>query len=110
MSRGDHEPEQNGTGADSQALVDREIVEALTRTTAHLAAQLTMSQIRLRALATVLERDGTASGADVQAVINEIAQRDLGLYLRENLGDALVEMIEVDDLSRQLEAFLQMPE
>ena len=84
----------------------QEWAEALARTVAHLAAQLTMTQIRLRALATELtERGGVAEDA-VRARVREIAVAETGGYLRENLGEALIEVIDVEALEAEIIAFL----
>lgn len=84
--------------------------ENLARTVAHLAAQLTMNQIRLRALASELAaRDAVAAPA-VQARVDEIAATETGRYLRENLGEALVEVVDVDELTGQIVDFLRHPE
>ena len=81
--------------------------EALTRTVAHLAAQLTMTQIRLRALATELQERGTVDGGAVSARVRAIAVAEGGGYLRQNLGEALVEVIDVEALARDLVAYLE---
>ncbi len=80
--------------------------EALTRTMAHLAAQLTLSQIRLRALATELDERGLVQPAAVCRRVREIAATEAGGYLRQNLGEALVEVIDVEVLERDLIAYL----
>ena len=80
--------------------------EALTRTVAHLAAQLTMAQIRLRALATELQERGEVDGAAVAARVRAIAVAEGGGYLRQNLGEALVEVIDVEALEQDLVDFL----
>jgi hypothetical protein len=84
--------------------------EALARTVAHLAAQLTINQIRLRALATELgERDLVDRGA-VAARVRAIAERETGIYLRENLGESLVELIDVESLEQDLVDYLREDE
>jgi hypothetical protein len=80
--------------------------EALARSVAHLAAQLTMAQIRLRALATELAARGAVDEAAVTARVRAIAAAEAGGYLRQNLGEALVEVIDVDALERDLVAYL----
>jgi hypothetical protein len=91
----------NGRPADEWA-------EMLARTVAHLAAQLTINQIRLRALATELaERDVVAAEA-VRARVRAIAA-ETGRYLRENLGAALVDLIDVDALEADLAVYLSGP-
>lgn len=83
-----------------------EWAELMARTVAHLAAQLTMTQVRLRALATELSERGGVDGGAVQARVREVAAADTGTYLRENLGEVLVEMIDVDTLESDIVAFL----
>jgi hypothetical protein len=80
--------------------------EALARTVAHLAAQLTMTQIRLRALATELTAGGGAGPAALAARVEAIAAAETGDYLRENLGEALAEIIDVETLTADVIAFL----
>ena len=101
-----HPPAGTGPGGvDGRGGAD-EWAETLARTVAHLAAQLTLSQIRLRALASELqERDVVAAGA-VAARVRAIAAAEAGGYLRENLGEALVEVIDVEALERDLIAYL----
>lgn len=82
--------------------LDLEWVEALTRSVAHLAAQLTVAQLQLRALATHLEAKGMADPEAVSAHLALLAERDGGTVLRENLGAALVQVIDFDGLERQL--------
>jgi hypothetical protein len=87
-----------------------EWAELLARTVAHLAAQLTMTQIRLRALATeVTARDAFAAEA-VRERMRRIATAETGRYLRENLGEALVELIDVEALEQEIVAFLAGPD
>jgi len=96
-----------GSGAVSHGHTQEEWVEVLARTVAHLAAQLTMTQIRLRALATEI---GERGGIDADAVCRrtgEIAARETGVYLRENLGDALAALIDLGALESEIVTFLQ---
>ena len=86
----------NGHGHDEE-----EWAEALTRSLAHLAAQLTVNQIRLRALV-----DPVAIAARVRA----IARTETGVYLRENLGESLVDVIDVETLEQDLVDYLQTDE
>lgn len=81
-------------------------VETLVRTVAHLAAQVTMSQIRLRALATELAAAGVADAPAVTARVRTIAEAAAGTYLRENLGEALAEVVDVEALEADVVAFL----
>ncbi|MFN8592819.1 MAG: hypothetical protein U0031_15270 [Thermomicrobiales bacterium] len=92
----------NGHGHEDEAWA-----ELLARSVAHLAAQLTVNQIRLRALATELgERDAVDRDA-VAARVRAIAEAETGAYLRENLGEGLIEIIDVDALEDDLVAYLR---
>jgi hypothetical protein len=91
----------NGHGHDEE-----EWAEALARSVAHLAAQLTINQIRLRALATELGERTLLDPAAVAARVREIAVAETGTYLRENLGESLIEIIDVDALERDLVEYL----
>jgi len=84
----------------------REWTETLVRSVAHLAAQLTLNQIRLRALATELQARDALDQAAVASRVRAIAAAEGGGYLRENLGEALVEVIDVETLEQDLVAFL----
>jgi hypothetical protein len=80
--------------------------EAMARTVAHLAAQLTMSQIRLRALATEMSERGLLDDAAVARRAGQLAVTETGSYLRENLGSVLAEMIDLDALEAEIVSFL----
>jgi hypothetical protein len=81
-------------------------IEALSLIVAHLAAQLTITQIRLRGLATALEAEGLVDPDLVRRRVVETGDREAGYYLRENLGEHLSGIIDVDDLARQIVEFL----
>lgn len=81
--------------------------ELFATTIAHLAAQLTMTQLRLRALATAAAESGAIDPAAVQENLRALAVAETGRYLRENLGDALSEAIDADTLERDIVAFLR---
>lgn len=81
-------------------------IETLAQTVAHLALQLTIAQIQMRGLGTVLERDAKLDAAAVSQATAEIARSDAGRFLSENLGPALVDVIDVADLERQIVTFL----
>lgn len=83
-----------------------EWLEILTRTVAHLAAQLAMTQMRLRAVATALEECGAVDDSAVRAHLRAIAAQETGVYLRENLGQALCEIIDVEQLEADIREFL----
>ena len=80
--------------------------EAIVRTVAHLAAQLTVAQIRLRALATDLDERGLVEPEAVAARVRLLAEREAGETLRENLGEALADVIDTESLERDLVAYL----
>ena len=84
--------------------------EILTRTVGHLAAQLTIAQVRLRALATELHARGAVDPDAVAVRVGTIAAAETAGYLRENLGEALVDVIDVDALTADLIAFLRDPD
>jgi len=96
---------RDGHGGD----VPTEWAEILARTVAHLAAQLTMAQIRLRALATELAEHGTVDPDVVAGRVRALAAVEAGVYLRENLGEALTEVIDVEILEQDLIAYLNAP-
>jgi hypothetical protein len=81
--------------------------ETLVRGVAHLAAQLTVSQIRLRALATELGERDLVDAETVATRVRAIAETATGTYLRENLGDDLAEIIDVEALENELVAYLR---
>ena len=81
--------------------------ELFATTIAHLAAQLTMTQLRLRALATTIAEQGGADPAAVQIRLASLADAETGRYLRQNLGEDLAGAIELDDLERDVIAFLK---
>jgi hypothetical protein len=102
---GEDPADLNGHGHEEE-----EWAEALARTVAHLAAQLTVNQIRLRALATALnERDLVDPGV-VAGHVRAIAEAETGTYLRENLGESLAEIIDLEALERDLVEYLRTDE
>ncbi len=97
----------NGVGRpSSHAHSADEWNEAIVRTVAHLAAQLTVAQIRLRALASDLDERGLVEPATVAARVRTLAEREAGETLRENLGEALVEVIDLEALEGELVEYL----
>lgn len=102
------EYELNGV-QDEHAGHEEDWAEVLARTVAHLAAQLTVSQLRLRALASVLTERGLVEPEGVADRLAELARADGGAYLRENLGAALAEVIDLDTLERELVDYLAAP-
>ena len=99
----DRDPRPSDNGAHD----DPEWVEVMARTVAHLAAQLTITQLRLRALATTLDAAGAVDPDAVRATLGGLANRHAAGFLRENLGEALEEIVEVDELAGQIVAFLE---
>jgi len=93
-------------GRDHHHRTGDEWFEMLTRTVAHLAAQLAMTQMRLRALATALEECGAVDASAVHAHLRAIAAQETGAYLREHLGEALCEIIDVERLAADIQEFL----
>lgn len=83
-----------------------EWAELTARTVAHLAAQVTMMQIRLRALAGELADERAIDSEAVQERVRTIARADAGTYLRENLGEALAGVIDVSALEGEIVGFL----
>ena len=81
-------------------------IELLAQTVAHLALQLTIAQIQLRALGTVLEHNQLVESDAVLDATSQIARENAGRFLSENLGPALADMVDVSDLERQIVAFL----
>jgi hypothetical protein len=81
--------------------------ELFATTIAHLAAQLTMTQLRLRALASIAAESGAIDTSLVAARLSEIAEREGAGYLRENLGAELAEAIDLDDLARDIVSYLR---
>ena len=83
-----------------------ETIESLARTVAHLAVQVTISQIQVRALGGVLEDSGGIASAAVADSTATIAREHARRYLTENLGAELAEMIDLDELEHQVVSYL----
>ncbi len=101
---------QEPAGAEPHVHTNEEWAELMARTVAHLAAQLTMMQIRLRALGGELAAGNAVDAMAVQARAATIARSEAGVYLRENLGEALVDVIDADALTAEIVAFLTTSE
>ncbi len=86
--------------------ISDEWADAMVRTVAHLAAQLTIVQIRLRALATELNAHEAIAGGAVADRVAALAPAEVGSYLRENLGEILEEVIDVETLERDVITYL----
>ncbi len=83
--------------------------EVLVRSVAHLAAQLTTVQIQLRALAEEVEAAGGVDEDAVRDRLRRLAVLRTGPTLRENLGPALADLIDMDSLERDLITWLSGP-
>ena len=92
--------------APAQQRTSDEWTEAMARTVAHMAAQLTMSQIRLRALATEMSARGIIDDDAIARRAGQIAAQETGAYLRENLGTVLADLIDVESLENEIVAYL----
>ncbi|MDQ3693351.1 MAG: hypothetical protein M3464_06965 [Chloroflexota bacterium] len=101
-------PPANGTGnLDGHGHpVSDEWADAMVRTVAHLAAQLTIVQVRLRALASELNAGEAVAAGAVAARVETLARTEAGSYLRENLGEILTEVIDVEALEQDLVRYL----
>jgi hypothetical protein len=97
-------PPANSNG--NEPHVSDEWADAMVRTVAHLAAQLAITQIRLRALASELAARDAATGAAVSGRVASLAESDAGSYLRENLGEILADVIDVEALERDVVTYL----
>ncbi len=114
LGNGGHAPAggeaaSGGAGPAGGRVGSDEWAEALARTVAHLAAQLTVAQLRLRALGSAIAARGLVDPAEVDAYLAAQARVDGGIYLRENLGEALIEVIDVEALEHDLIAYLTSP-
>lgn len=102
---GEDPADLNGHGHEEE-----EWAEALARSVAHLAAQLTVNQIRLRALATALNERDLVDPTVVAGHVRAIAEAETGTYLRENLGESLAEIIDLEALEQDLVEYLRTDE
>ncbi|HEX5500915.1 MAG TPA: hypothetical protein VFX03_16885 [Thermomicrobiales bacterium] len=93
-------------GGDNGMRPPDEWVELLARSLAHLAAQLTVAQIRLRALGSALAAHGEVDAEAVAARVRAVAAAEGAAILRENLGEPLTQVIDIDALERDLIAYL----
>ena len=89
---------------------DEAWAEALARTVAHLAAQLTINQIRLRALATEMREQGLIDPESVAARVRTIAEPKRAPTCARISARALLEVIDVDALEHDLTEYLQSDE
>jgi hypothetical protein len=100
-------PGGDPTGLNGHGHEEEEWAAVLARGIAHLAAQLTVNQIRLRALATEVGARGLVDPDEVAARVRDIAATETGVYLRENLGERLVDVIDVELLEQDLVEYLK---
>lgn len=84
-----------------------EAIEALARTVAHLAVQLTITQIQLRGLGQALAESGAVDGEAVLRATATLARQHAGRFIAENLGDALANLVDTKDLEAQIISFLE---
>ncbi|MFL5762211.1 MAG: hypothetical protein ACJ789_21130 [Thermomicrobiales bacterium] len=99
-----------GNGFHGRQPAAEEWAGLLAHAVAHLAAQLTMTQVRLRAVASEMAGQGIVDQTAVQRRVQAIAQTETGNYLRENLGESLVELIDLESLQADIIDFLNSPE
>jgi hypothetical protein len=81
-------------------------VESLAQTVAHLALQLTIAQLQLRALGAALESAGVIADADVAAASGQLAEMHAAEYLAANMGSAIAAMVDIPELERDVIAYL----
>ena len=83
-----------------------EAIESLARSVAHLAVQVTIAQLQLRALGQVLETSSLVASDAVSETTASLARSSAGRFLSENLGPDLAGLIDLDDLESQVIAYL----
>ncbi|HQY30741.1 MAG TPA: hypothetical protein PK691_05620 [Thermomicrobiales bacterium] len=93
-------------GHASEAPTIEQTVESLAQTVAHLALQLTVAQMQLRALATVLEETGQVSATVVTATAADLATSQARTTLVANMGAQIADLVDLDDLERQIVEYL----
>ena len=87
-----------------------ETVESLAETIAHLALQLTVAQVQLRALASEL---GEARIVDSRLVTDRaaaLAREHAAGWLSANMGPTIGEMVDQPELTRQIVEYLSVPD
>jgi hypothetical protein len=100
----------SGNGYQGHQPTAEEWAGLLAHTVAHLAAQLTMAQVRLRAIATELADLGLVDPTSVQRRVSEIAHAETGSYLRENLGETMADLIDFESLQADIIDYLSSPQ
>lgn len=94
--------------SDTKVRAHDEPVERLAQTVAHLALQLTIVQLQLRALGTAAAESGMLDPARVEAATANVARLHAGRYLRENLGETLADLVDLPELEQQIVAYLSV--
>ena len=100
--------QREDTGFDAGATGDPhgDAIERMAEVVAHLAAQLTIAQLQLRALGTVLSASGAVDEGVVRRQLADLARAEAGTFLAQNLGEALEGIVATDELADQIVAFL----
>jgi hypothetical protein len=81
-------------------------IERLAQTVAHLALQLTIVQLQLRALGNAAAESGMLDSIRVEQAAANVARMHAGRYLQENLGEVLTDLVDIPELERQIVAYL----
>lgn len=98
--------EDTGFDADVTGDPHGDAIERMAQVVAHLAAQLTIAQLQLRALGTVLSASGAVDEGLVRRQLAELARAEAGTILSQTLGEALEGIVETEALAAQIVAFL----
>jgi hypothetical protein len=85
-----------------------DVIEALARTVAHLAVQLTITQLQLRGLGKVIGESGAVSGEAVLRETDRLAQIHARSFVTENLGEALAGLVDANTLADEIIQFLHV--
>ena len=83
-----------------------DMIERLAQTVAHLALQLTVAQIQLRALGGEISDRGLVTDQAVLDRAAALANDHAGTWLAENLGPTLTGLVDLPQLERQVVDFL----
>ena|SRR5688572_5013794 len=81
-------------------------IERLAQTVAHLALQLTIVQLQLRALGNAAAESGMLDSTRVEQAAANVARMHAGRYLQENLGEVLSDLVDLPELERQIVSYL----
>lgn len=85
-----------------------DVLEAMARTIAHLAVQLTITQLQLRGLGQVVGESGAVKAEDVLRQTDRLARTHAHSFVAENLGEALAGLVDVDALTAEIIRFLSV--